>query len=105
MTISYEWTWGPMEAQNIGYLESVVTNIHWVCKATDDSTMQSTVQSGIMRVTPPDSNVFVAISNVTLDMVQNWTASGLDKSIIENRCADILSSGLPPDRTLISIPT
>lgn len=106
MAVSYEWIWGPMDVQNVGDLQDVVTGIHWVCFARDsDHTDAQGKDSGLMPTPAPDENSFVTIDQITFQMVQDWIAANMDKPAVEAAVLALLNQTLTPSVKQMKVPT
>ena len=102
MSVNITWTWGPMITQDTDTLSGVVTGIHWMCLALDSDSDANGKVSGILDVTLADTDNFVALDQVTNDIVQGWISSGINKSSIEEQCLSYIKSAAKTN--MVSVP-
>lgn len=98
MAVTYEWTWGPMRVEKNDQFSDVVTGIAWICLAYDKAVNPDVhgKESGLMPAPAADPSNYIPVNVLSIDTVQSWIDSGIDKAAIEAVCLGYLNNQLSP---------
>lgn len=104
MAVTYEWTWGPMRVEKTDQFNDVVTGVTWICLAYDKDADIYGKQSGVMPAPAANPSGYVSVDKLTIDMVQSWINSGIDKAAIEAECLGYLNNQRTPATRSMAMP-
>lgn len=101
--IEYTWRIDPLMVEsNVNGLENVVVKVTWICEAVDGEFKTHT--AGFVPLEFDENAQFTPYEELTEELVLQWIAPYIDKSIIEEGLATVIDGHKHPQYKYLPTP-